>query len=166
MHARPGPFLSSRREPRAHRVERDIAQGCEQVRLVHRHAAEPALPEVAGALLASMDPPGIGAVDLGERGAQGIDMVGHHDQVDVVGHQDPAPHRHPVCGAVNLEQVAVSGIIRIAEEGLLSPVATLGDVVGNVGQDKAGKPGHGGSVARKWRDVNLVHCHRNCVIAA
>ena len=64
-----------------------------------------------------------------------------------------------------LEEVAVGGIVRLPEERLLPPVATLsdmvGDMVGNAGEDETGKPGHEARLARMRPIVDLVHCHLN-----
>jgi hypothetical protein len=71
---------------RPHRVERDVAQRRGEVRLVHDHGAEPALPEMAAALAPRMDDAGITAVHGGERPAQAVGIRRRQDEVDMVGH--------------------------------------------------------------------------------
>lgn len=132
---------------RAHRIECDVAQRRERVRIVHRYAAEPALPEVSSAPLARVNPPGIGAVHLGQCGAQRVAVLGHQDQVDMVGHQHPAPHRDAMRGAVRSEQVAIGGVVGGREERPLPGVAALGDVVRDAGDHVARKSGHCESLA-------------------
>ena len=84
--------------PRADRVERDIAQGGKQMRLVHRHATKAPLPEMPGAPLSRMDAASINAEHLRQPAAQRVGVVGRQNQMDMVGHKRPRPHRHPVCG--------------------------------------------------------------------
>ena len=84
-----------------------------------------------------MDPAGVGAVRLRKRNAQRIDMLGQHDQVDGVGHRYPAPHRRPWSA-----QWATSKscpILGVAEKGLLSAVAALGDVMWEARKEIASK---------------------------
>ena len=55
----------------------------------------------------------------------------------------------------------IGGIVRLAEEGLLTSVTALGDMVRNARDDEAGEAGHMAGVNQMMRDVKLVHCHRN-----
>ena len=48
MRAGPGPVPRVLDQPGPHGIEQDIAHGRRQMRLIHRHSAETALPEVAG----------------------------------------------------------------------------------------------------------------------
>ena len=134
VHARPTPRLGPRDQPGAHRIERDIPERRQQMRLIHRHAAEAALPEMSGALFARVDAPGIGPMHFRERRAQCIDMIGHKHQVDMIGHQHPTPHRHAARAAMPAKQFAVGGIVGLPEERPLPSVPLLGDVVRNAGQ--------------------------------
>lgn len=154
MNARPWPVLGPLGQPRPHRVERDITQGRKQMRLIHRNATEPPLPEMPGPLLARVDPPGIAAMHLGKRAAQRIGMFGNQNQVDMVGHQHPAPHRHPMRSAMKAKEIAICGIVVCTEERLLPPVAALGDMVGNARENKAGEAGHVARLAWQSEDVN------------
>ena len=70
--ARPAPVLRAFDEPRPHRIERDMALGRDDMRLVHRDRPEPPLPEVAGAPPARMDAPGIGAMHARQGAAQPV----------------------------------------------------------------------------------------------
>ncbi|MFZ0208663.1 MAG: hypothetical protein WAL59_21585 [Roseiarcus sp.] len=53
--ARPLPIFRAADQSRSHGVQRHIAEGGGQMRLVHRDAAEPSLPEVAGAFTPRVD---------------------------------------------------------------------------------------------------------------
>lgn len=116
VHARPTPRLGPRDQPGAHRIERDIPERRQQMRLIHRHAAEAALPEMSGALFARVDAPGIGPMHFRERRAQPIDAIGHQHQVAVIGHQHPAPDRDAPRRAMLGQQIAVGGVAGIVEE--------------------------------------------------
>lgn len=78
-------------EPRAHRVERDIAQGCAEMILVHRDASEPPLPEMSAALLPRMHVARVVSVQRCERAPQRIGIGRNENQMDVIGHQHPSP---------------------------------------------------------------------------
>lgn len=108
-----------------------------------------------------MDSPSVGAMHFRKRTAQSIDVFGHQDQVDMVGHQHPAPHRHSTCRTMDGEQIAIGWIVTIVEEGQLPPIAALGDVMRDAGKDKAGETGHDACVARFGLKAKSVHCHRN-----
>lgn len=82
------------------------------------------------------------------------ELPGTQNQMEVAGHQHPAPHRHPMCSAVNLEKIAVSSKVRIAKKGLLTTVATLGDMMGNARKNKSGKSGHQAGVTELCDGVN------------
>ena len=131
------------------------------MRLIHRPAAEAALPEMSGALLARVYSSGIGTMHFGKRRTQCIDMIGHKHQVDMIGHQHPTPHRHAVRAAMPAKQFAVGGIVGLPEERPLPSVPSLGDVVRNTGQYVSRQSRHQRTMAQHPDNVNLVHCHRN-----
>jgi len=85
--------------------------------LVHDHGAEPALPEMAGALAPRMDDAGITAVHGGKRPEKAIGIRRHQDEVDVVGHQAPGPHVDIGGAAMLGEEVAVERIVGVEKEG-------------------------------------------------
>ena len=62
-----GQSLGSLDQASAHRIERDIADSGEQVLLIHRHRAEPRLPEISGPAVARMDVSGGAPVQIAER---------------------------------------------------------------------------------------------------
>ena len=113
---------------------RDIAQRRQQVWLVHRHAAEPALPEMPGAPLARKHASGTGAVLFGERGA----MV--------------------------LEEVAAGGISASPNNVRCRPVPRGVTGWGNTGDHVSSQARHGRKLAHRTDRGNLAHCHRNLVI--
>lgn len=110
VHARPSPVLRALDKTRAHRVQGSIAQGGEQMRLVHCHAAKASLPEMPRAFLARMDASGIGAIHFRKCRAQGIGMIGNEHQMDMIGHQHPTPHRHAMRCAIDRQQIAIGGM--------------------------------------------------------
>jgi hypothetical protein len=48
----------------AHRIERDITDGGEEMILIHRYRAEPRLPEISGPAVARMDVSGGAPVQM------------------------------------------------------------------------------------------------------
>jgi hypothetical protein len=86
-------------------------------------------------------------------------MAGHQNQVDMIGHQHPTPHRNIMSGAMLAQKVTIGRVAFVAEEGLLSPVTTLRHMVGRVGEDIAGEPGLSGlgigqMIARQFRALS------------
>lgn len=63
--------------------------------------------------------------------------------------------------AVRCEQVAIGGVVGIAEEGLLPAVAALRDMVRQTGKDISSQARHRATMSLNTVDVNLAHCHRN-----
>jgi len=84
-----------------------------------------------------MDASGIGAVHPRQRSAQGIGMSGHKNEVNMIGHQHPAPHRHAMRRTVHGQQIAIGDIIIIAEEHLLTTIAPLGHMMRDPRNHKA-----------------------------
>lgn len=154
VNTRPAPVLRAADKSRAHRVERNIPQGGEQMRFVHRHAAETALPEVPGQSLACVNPPRISPVNFRQRRPQGIDMIGNKDEVHVIGHEDIAPHRYAMRRTLCFEEVQIGCIVGILEECLLAPIAPLGDMVRDAGNDIASQTCHSAYVLRTRTNVN------------
>ena len=115
--------------------------------LIHRHRAEPALPEMAGALAPRMNDAGVTAMHRRQRPAQAVGVGRHQNQMHMIGHQAPRPHLHAGRAAVLPEQIAVERVIGVAEERARAAVAALGDVVRVTGNDDAGEAGH----ARWWQ---------------
>src|SRR5688572_22235938 len=68
--------------------------------------------------------------------------------MDVVRHQAIGPDRDPRLAAEGADEVAVEGVVGLAEEGLLAAVAALRDVMGHVNRDGAREAGHGAGRAR------------------
>ncbi len=131
--------------------------------VVHGHGAIAALPEMTRHLAAGVDDAGIGAVRLGEGGAQAVFVLRHEDQMQVVRHQAVAEADNVRRFAAFGDQSQIKRAVCIGVEYLLPAIATLGDVVGETGNNNASKTGHGKRVSRNGRCVNCVHCHRYCV---
>ena len=129
--------------------------------LVHCHATKAPLPEMPGPPPWRMDAPGISAVQLRQRAVHRVGVVGHQNQMNMVGHQHPRPHRHPVCGALYREQIAVSAIVVGGEKTLLPPIAALCHMVRNSSQNEAGKTRHAPILPTLVTFINLVHGHRD-----
>lgn len=138
----------------ARRVERDVADCCGQMGLVHDDGAEAPLPEMAGALQAGMDVASVTAMHRSQGTAQAVGIRGHQDQVDMVGHQHPGPHLDAGGAAGFRQQGAIEGIIVVAEEHPRAAIAALSNMVWQTGDDEAGKAAHAPSPARS-RPVSI-----------
>jgi len=79
----------------------------------------------------------------------------------MVRNQVPAPNAHAVYAAMFNQKVAVQVIVSITKERLRPPMATLGDMVGRVGNYDACESSHRKMIAGAEWQVYLVHCHRN-----
>lgn len=178
--ARPGPVLRPVHQPRSHWIERDITQCSNQVPFVHCDRPESALPQMAGHPHPGVDEAGVLPVDIAERPAQRIFIVRQGDDMYVVGHQAVRSHLRPMPRRRLRKQIEVQRIVALLEKCPFTPVATLGDMMGNAGQDHARKARHTSLpiddvTACQFRGlrtchrnstacrcaVNLVHCHRN-----
>jgi hypothetical protein len=106
------------------------------------------------ALAASLDDPGIGAMHARQRPAQAVGVRRHQDQVHMVRHQTPRPHFHLGREAMGRKQVAIERVVVIAEERPRPPIATLGDMVRQTGNDDTGKAGHDAILRSRITDVN------------
>src|SRR3984957_3211636 len=142
-HARPFPFARLCAEPGAHRIEGEIARGFQHMGFVHRDAAEPALKKIPGDARAGVDEGGIAPMRLAVRARQPFKRRWRQNEMDVIGQQAIGPAGDAVLLASLGEQIAIQRIIAGLREQLLAPVAALRDVMGNVGNDNAGKTGHG-----------------------
>lgn len=87
-------------------------------------------------------------VQIAEGAPQPILALRRRDDMDVVGHQAIGPDLDRRLGRRFAEQVAIEAVIRIAEERRLPPIAALGDMVRNVGNDQAGDASHGAASRR------------------
>jgi hypothetical protein len=71
-------------------------------------------------------------VGIGLGHAQALGRAGHKDQVHMVGHKAPGPHRNAHLRATLGELVATGGMIIVGEEGLPPTVAAPRDGVEDV----------------------------------
>jgi len=112
------------------------------MRLVHRHRAEAPLPQMPRHPQPGVDVPGIVAMDMAKSPPEPILVARHGDDVNMVGHQTIAPDRHLRPRRCFGQQIEIERIIAVLEEGLLAPVAALGDVMRQARKDHAGKARH------------------------
>ena len=146
MQARPRPIERALDQPGAHGIEQHVAHRPGQMRLVHRHRANAALPEVTGPLQPRMNSTGVSAMHPGKRAARAVRVGGHEDRMNVVGHQAPGPDLDPGRPALAAEDVAVKGVILVLEKRPLSTIAALRHVMWDTGNDDAGEAGHAGNI--------------------
>jgi NADPH-dependent 2,4-dienoyl-CoA reductase/sulfur reductase-like enzyme len=141
-HAGPAPVPSARDQTCPHGVQRHVADGGREVRLVHDDRSEPALPEAARALAARMDDAGATPVRAGQRPAQPVFVGRNQNEVRVIGHQAPGPDLHTRLGARLRQQIAIEGVVILPEECPRPAVAALGHVMRQTGNDEPRETGH------------------------
>lgn len=113
------------------------------MRLVHRHATEPSLPEMPGPFEPRMDMTSIARMHDRQCSTQAVPFAWHEDQVDMIGHQYSGSDLDPGGRALIGEQRAIELIIRTTEERLRAAIARLRHVMRVSGKNGAGKSGHG-----------------------
>ena len=109
-----------------------------------------------GVIPADIDAAAGAPVRLRQRGAWALRARGHEDEVDMIVHQAPGEATRALRGAGGGEEREIFDAVVVAEEHWQTAIATLGDVVGDVGDDDAGESGHGGSVMGRGAGVNSV----------
>ena len=88
---RPSPIGSPFDKASAHRIEGDVAERRRQMFFIHGDTIEAALPEMAGPAQPCMDMAGIGAMNARQCAANTVGIRRNEDEVNMVGHQHPAP---------------------------------------------------------------------------
>src|SRR5262245_2877708 len=116
------------------------------MRLVQDDRTATSLPEMAGALAARMNDPGIAAMHRRQRPPQPVRIGGHQDEMYVIGHQAPRPNLDIGRPAMLAQEIAVERIVGVAEEGAGTAIAALGDVMRQTGNDDACEASHGASL--------------------
>ena len=74
--------------------------------------------------------------------------------MDVVGHQAIGPDLDAEATAGFGEPIAIERIVAVLEKDALAPVAALGHMMRQAGDDDAGDAGHGRRLARMRQLVN------------
>ena len=89
-----------------------------------------------------VDEVGIAPMSFPDRPAQTIGRFRRH-QVDMVGHEAIGPDLHAGLARLLGQQIAIDLMIAVLEEDRLPPVAALGLVMREAGNDQAGEARHG-----------------------
>lgn len=148
---RPSPISRLRSQPRAHGIEAHSADGRDQVRLVHRDGGEAALKQVPGPAPARIDEVGVAPMCLADGAVETIFTLGHHNEVDVVGHQTVGPDRDARPLRLLGQEIAIDLLIAVLEEDRFAAIAALRDVVGETWDNDARAAGHGRhSLDKDW----------------
>ena len=82
---------------------------------------------------------------LAERPPQPLRRLRGQDQMDVVRHQAIGPYRDPFAPAGLMQKIAIERVIVVAEEHFFAPIAALGHVMRQIGNDKPADARNGGS---------------------
>ena len=110
--------------------------------LVHHRAAEPTLPEMAGALQPGVNMARITAMHRRQRAAEPVLVRRHEDEVHMIGHHHIGPDFNSRRPTMRAEQFAIERKVMVIEKCLLAAVAALGDVMGEAGKNRAGETCH------------------------
>ncbi len=110
---------------------------------IHRHAAEPALPEMACPFQAGMNMSGICAMHLRQSTPYDIPVPRSQAQVDAIWHRQPGPDADVRRLAMPGQRVPIEVTVEVTEKSLCTPVAALRDKVGNAGDGSARQTSHG-----------------------
>ena len=140
--ARPGPVLGPRDQACAHRVHRHIAGGGDQVGLVHDYRGKSVLEQMPGPAAARIDEVGVAPMRLAHGQAKSGIVSWREDQVDVIGHQAIGPDLNAAPADLFGEQVTINLLVAVLEEDRLAPIAPLGHMVRQSGNDHAGEASH------------------------
>ena len=141
------------------RIALRIGQGGPEVEPVERAGEEAVLPEVSGPARADVVVLGVTAVDATQQDGQRVLVFRDGDEVDVIGHQAEADDPDACISEVFAEEAEVGQVVVGRGEGGAAVDAALGDVAGDVGQQRAIPSGHppnqwaGGRESLKNRSV-------------
>ena len=137
-----GPVHRRTCESSPHRVEEDITQGRQEVRLIHRKGGETFLPEVPGPSILTVDLKGITLVCLAQGSCQTLLTRRYDDEVHVIGHQAVGPDVQSVATGVLSQEPNVKSIVVFGEEDPHSAGSALCDVVWQVGHNNSSETRH------------------------
>ena len=97
---------------------------------------------MAGHPQAGVDVSGMAPMGIGKGAAQPVLIAGHDDDVTMIGHQTMGPDLGPGPARRLAQQIATEGLVAVFKEGPGAPVAALGHVMGQTGNDEAGQACH------------------------
>ena len=109
----------------------------DEVFLIHRHRAEPRLPEMPGPAVARIDVTGGAPVQIAEGAPQPFFIPRRHDGMHMVRHQAISPDLRAGLRRRYAEPVPIKLVIGIAEERPLATIAALRNVVRDAGDHQA-----------------------------
>ena len=95
-----------------------------------------------GPAAARIDEVGVAPVRLSHRQPEPGVVLRRQDQVDVVGHEAIGPDLDTPAPDLFRQKIAVDLLVAVLKENRLAPVSTLGDVVGQSGNNDASETGH------------------------
>ena len=136
---------------RPHGVQLDVSCGGQQVLVVHHKRSKTALPKMPSPALAKVDPPRVSPMGLADRPTQPVLVLGHGDQVNVVGHQAVSPDGHSALFTPLRHQIDVRLIVLLREERLLPPIPPLRHVMRVAGNNNSCQSSHAISLAETAR---------------
>ena len=93
-------------------------------------------------IFTEIDAPRVCSVGYPKQSGKAIRLVWHEDQMHVIRHQAVSQHINADLGLVLGQQIQISLIVFVQEEGFLAPISSLRDVMRVVGNHNSGHPCH------------------------
>jgi hypothetical protein len=97
---------------------------------------------MAAALVATVEAPGVRAVELPEGAGQTAGALGNGHQMDMIAHQAVTQQPHAVMARLLAQMIEVKPAILVYQEDLLPVVAALGDVMRDAVRHQPRLAGH------------------------
>jgi hypothetical protein len=130
------------REASANRVSLDVSKRGDGVMFVHDHGIEAVLPKVARPLVSKIRGPGVLLMQLAEESGQTVGLARYDYRVDVVRHQAIGKYLNVMRLEELLCQYQIVFVVTRIKKSLLSPDATLSDMVRVSRHHQPAKSGH------------------------
>ena len=92
---------------------------------------------------------GITGMDSPDETRQRGFLLGHNDQMDMVGHPTPAQQLGPTGGEVKQQELLVAAPVFVSQEDLLAVIAAMGDVMRHTRRHHPRLAGH-------WFDSTIL----------
>ena len=115
-HARPFPVLRMRAKAGPHRVQADVADGGDEMRIVHRHRSVASLEQMSCPSSSRIDEGRVAAMRFTHRPAEPLAEPGTKDQMNMVGHEAIRPDLDGMLSRLLSEHVAINILVTVFKE--------------------------------------------------
>ncbi len=132
-----------------HRIQFDVARGCQQVLFIKRKGRKPFLPQVAAPTLAEVDGARVPAMRIRDGPSQSIILGRHDKQMDMIRHKAVRPELCTRPGAPCRKQLQIEMVVAILKKRLLAAIAALRNMMRKIGDDYPCDTCHEESIAQR-----------------